>query len=128
MNFSKSARIALGLLVALQIAALSGCGGDQVTLTTVSGQVTKGGKPQKGLWVRFTPQPGRPSSGRTDANGHYELSYMHDKPGALSGKHTVSIVSGGDVVEGGGVSPETELQSEQVEVKSGDNTLNFELK
>jgi hypothetical protein len=119
----------LTFLIAIALSALSGCDSGGVALGTVSGKITKNGKPQPGVWVRFVPvQPGRQSSGRTDADGNYELKYTQEKKGALVGKHRISLGSGGEVGEGGNlIHPEVVLHSEEVEVHSGANTLNFEL-
>ena len=107
---------------------LAGCSSDEVQLGTVSGQVTKGGQPQANIWLEFKPEHGRPSTARTDAAGRYTLNYTGQKPGALVGRHKVRLGTGGEVNGYGDVKPETELHSEDVEVKSGSNTLNFELK
>jgi hypothetical protein len=110
------------------LASMAGCGSDEVQLGSVSGQVTKGGQPQANVWLEFKPEHGRPSTARTDANGRYTLSYTGQKPGALVGRHKVRLGTGGEVNGYGDVKPETELRSEDVEVKPGSNTLNFELK
>ena len=119
----------LTLFSAIVFLALSGCDSGGVALGTVSGKVTKSGKPQPGVWLKFVPvQPGRQSSGRTDANGNYELKYTQEKNGALVGKHRVSLGSGGEVGKGGNLlHPEVELHTEEVDVHSGANMLNFEL-
>lgn len=74
-----------------------GCGGqsgDQPSLGTVSGTVTMDGKPLSHADVVFMPTQGSPSSGQTDENGQYELSYVGDAKGALIAKHKVSITTG----------------------------------
>ena len=117
------------LVFAVALLALAGCDSGGVSLGTVSGKVSKNGKPLPGAWLRFAPvKAGRQSSARTDADGNYELKYTQEKKGALVGKHRVSLGSGGEVGEGGNlIHPEVELHSEEVEVHSGGNTLNFEL-
>ena len=107
---------------------MGGCGSDEVQLGTVSGQVTKGGQPQANIWLEFKPEHGRPSTARTDSGGHYSLNYIRQKQGALVGHHKVRLGTGGEVSLEGDVKPSTELHSEDVEVKPGANTLNFELK
>jgi len=110
------------------LASMSGCSSDEVQLGAVSGQVTKGGQPQANIWLEFKPEHGRPSTARTDADGRYRLTYIQQKQGALVGRHKVRIGTGGEVTLEGDVKPSTELHSEDVEVKPGSNTLNFELK
>ncbi|WP_437225119.1 carboxypeptidase-like regulatory domain-containing protein [Planctomicrobium sp. SH661] len=72
---------------------LSGCSGAQDTpgLVKVTGLVTMNGAPLPGAEVTFRPEKGRLSSGITDDSGRYSLVYMQGVPGALPGKHTVSI-------------------------------------
>src|SRR5262245_10705108 len=123
---SANRRIA-ATVISLGILTLAGCSSDEVQLGTVSGQVTKGGQPQANLWLGVKPEHGRPSMARTDAAGHYTLNYTGQKPGALVGRHKVRLGTGGEVNGYGDVKPETELHSEDVEVKFGSNTLNFEL-
>src|SRR5262245_10842119 len=117
-----------GTVLFVGILMLSGCSSDEVQLGTVSGQVTKGGQPQANIWLEFKPDHGRPSTARTDASGRYTLHYIGQKQGALVGRQKVRLGTGGEVNGYGDVKPETELHSEDVEVKSGSNTLNFELK
>jgi hypothetical protein len=57
----------------------------------VTGTVTRGGQPVDKLMVNFLPEDGRPSIGRTDADGHYSLQYDKDRAGALLGKHKVWV-------------------------------------
>ncbi|MGH7200536.1 MAG: hypothetical protein ACREJB_08020, partial [Planctomycetaceae bacterium] len=39
-------------------------------------------------------ETGRPSTGTTDEDGHYELGYSLDAEGAMIGKHVVRITTG----------------------------------
>jgi hypothetical protein len=119
----------LAMVIAMALLALAGCDSGGVALGTVSGKVIKNGKPQPDLWIKFVPlAPGRRSEGKTDADGNYELKYTLEKKGALVGRHRVSLGSGGGVGEGGNLlHPEVELHTEEVDVHSGANTLNFEL-
>lgn len=74
---------------------LVGCGnGDRPPLGTVTGMVTLSGEPLRNVEVTFTPDDGRPSYGKTNAEGRYELDYIHDIKGAKVGKHTIAIRSG----------------------------------
>lgn len=147
----KSKRICSALLVlSLFCLCQMGCGsrGDQPELGTVHGTVTLDGQPLVGVSVVFQPDNGRPSRGTTDAEGKYELIYIRQTKGAKVGPHRVEIAPSED----GGVE-ETEGDSEEgsaagskpagkpkvparynskselnVEVKSGANKLDFELK
>lgn len=147
----KSKSVSWSLLVlGLICLSLVGCGskGDQPELGTVNGTVTLDGQPLAGVAVVFQPDNGRPSRGMTDAQGKYELIYIRQTKGAKVGPHRVEIAPSED----GGVE-ETEGDSEggstagskpaakskiparynskselNVQVKSGDNKLNFELK
>lgn len=95
--------LAVGLLL-----AVGGCGssGGRPELGTVSGTVTMDGKPLAGVVVSFAPESGRTSSGVTDADGKYELTYAHGAKGAQVGKHSVHVSSQGG--ERGGGDPNAE--------------------
>src|SRR5262249_19326936 len=75
----------------------AGCAGSNVA--PVSGTVTLNGKPLAHATVVFQPEsagknPGPGSSGTTDEKGRYTLRVMTTKaPGALVGKHKVSITA-----------------------------------
>lgn len=72
---------------------LFGCGGDGPELGSVSGQVTMDGKPLPNVLVTFVPDGGGGvSTGKTDANGKYELGF-YERAGALIGKHKVSVTT-----------------------------------
>ena len=70
-----------------------GCGGgaDIPDVGFVEGTVTLDGKPLAGAVLVFQPEHARPSYGRTDAEGHYELFYTDEAKGATIGKHSVKI-------------------------------------
>ena len=73
--------------------ACVGCGPSGPPLGTVSGTVTMDGKPLENALVTFTPvEPGRGSTGVTDASGKYELAFIDGK-GATVGSHKVSVTS-----------------------------------
>lgn len=120
----------------LAAAFFSGCGGsDGPELATVSGVVKLDGAPLKEAYVTFVPETGRPSYGGTDENGHYELVYTPDKPGALPGTHTVRVSTqrGGDPESGTKAQPErvpkkfnTQSQLKKT-VEVGFNTIDVEL-
>jgi len=121
------------LAVAIILVACAGCGGESVDLGSVSGQVLQGGQPLGNAWVEFFPEfDGRPSAGRTDGSGNFELSYAGHKQGARIGKHTVKIGTGGYLdpsdPEGRRDVPRVLLfEQAGTEVKSGKNTFQFEV-
>jgi len=68
--------------------ALLGCGEGGPELASVSGKVTKGGKPLAGVNVTFAPKAAGPSSGaRTDSEGKFVLICQSGKAGAVIGEH-----------------------------------------
>jgi hypothetical protein len=75
--------------------ASAGCTESGPSLGTVSGQVTMDGKPLPNVAVTFVPaaaEGGSSATGKTDANGNYEL-YTFDRKGAPIGKHKVSVTT-----------------------------------
>ena len=122
--------------------AVCGCGGvdDQPETGEVTGKVTLDGQPLADATVMFKPEQGRPSSGRTGADGTYVLQYNADTPGAKVGPHKVYISTyvepriNDDTkkVEDPGVKEKVPRKYNQettltADVKSGDNDLPFEL-
>jgi hypothetical protein len=73
------------------VVLLSGCG-DAPDLVQVQGRVTRAGKPVPGVILRFQPEEGRPSMGKSDAEGKFKLSYSKQYEGARVGKHRVFVV------------------------------------
>lgn len=129
----------LGLLAL----ALAGCTGAN-NIAPVSGRVTLNGKPLQDASVSFQPlnknvteRPAASGSfGRTDADGKFALRLIEpDQPGALVGKHKVTI-STATAAGGDGAAPKGELVpkawrdgSRQFEVPAGGTTAaDFELK
>lgn len=84
--------------------AIAGCGGKGYATAPVSGTVTVDGKATPGIAVSFQPitsdknkEPGPGSAGLTDATGRYKLEIIAPtgkKPGAVVGKHRVTLVTG----------------------------------
>lgn len=74
----------------LLLVVLAGCGGGP-NIVKVTGQLTYKGKPVPNVDVDFVPEKGRPSWGRTDEQGRFELEYDRHQKGALVGKHKVSV-------------------------------------
>jgi hypothetical protein len=72
---------------------LCGCGGAG-GVVKVTGTLTYKGKPMSNVALDFTPEQGRPSSGVTDAQGHFKLTYDQKTEGVVVGKHKVSVRPG----------------------------------
>ncbi|QDT78866.1 hypothetical protein CA11_22050 [Gimesia maris] len=127
--------------------SLAGCGGgvdDQPELGQVKGTVTMDGSPLAGVSVTFSPDSGRPATGKTDVAGNYELIYIRNTPGCKLGHNTVMISNSGeeDEMEMEGddaVMPTTTEENEipakynskttlEADVQPGENTFNFDLK
>ncbi|MFO7907481.1 MAG: hypothetical protein R6U98_32840 [Pirellulaceae bacterium] len=75
---------------------LAGCGASSVETVPVSGTVTVDGEPAESIMVNFQPAEGTTgpgSVGVTSADGTYSLETVgsDSKPGAVVGKHTVSL-------------------------------------
>lgn len=121
-------------LLAVFALTVAGCGGGGPKLATVTGKVTLDGQPAQRLLVAFEPAEGRPSQGKTDTQGMYELFYTFDKKGAAVGKHTVRIVGASEDEEGNEIEnpvripPKYNEQSElTADVESGSNEIDFDL-
>jgi hypothetical protein len=119
---------------------LAGCRDSGPELGEVSGIVTLDGEPLPKARIRFEPvgPDGSPSYAKTDEDGHYELMFGVDKPGAMVGEHLVRITTarqepadrlGREMITHPELLPsryntESELKRE---VKSGSQTIDFEL-
>lgn len=109
----------------------TGCGskGDRPELGAVKGKVTIDGKPLGGAIVVFMPDSGRPATGMTDAEGNYELEYLHGAKGTKVGPNTIGFA----VPTGGSTSAPIPQKYQnrsdiKVDVKPGSNTFDFDLK
>ncbi len=74
--------------------AFAGCGGEPAgpTLAPVSGTVKIKGQPAAGVDVNFHGDKApRAATGRTDANGNYQLTMFKANDGAIPGKNMVTI-------------------------------------
>ncbi|MEQ1827503.1 MAG: carboxypeptidase regulatory-like domain-containing protein [Pirellula sp.] len=110
---------------------LGGCGGAS-DVGTVSGIVTLDGSPLEGASITFLPEKGRPSSGGTDKNGHYKLSYSNDQSGAILGDCQVTITTAFEGQDGKQMAEKVPKKYRapgalQAIVKPGSNKLNFDL-
>ncbi|HVT29982.1 MAG TPA: DUF2092 domain-containing protein [Lacipirellulaceae bacterium] len=103
---------------------------DQAQLAPVSGRVTLDGKPLANADIIFQPVGNqRPSVGRTDEKGHYDLTYKRGVRGALPGLHTVKVQVSDEVVKSPPSIPTRFNTQSQLhaEVKPGTNVFNFDL-
>jgi hypothetical protein len=75
----------------LLLLTLAGCGGDAPSIVEVNGTLTYKGQPVPNASLRFMPAEGRMSVGDTDEQGHFKLTYDAKHPGAVVGKHKVSV-------------------------------------
>jgi hypothetical protein len=127
---------ASSLLVWLMICPFGvGCGRNDIPeLGQVEGRVSARGKPLPGVMVQFIPESGgRPGSGVTNEEGHFELTYTADYAGTKVGPNRVEITT----IWPDGEPPPGEqekipvkynAQSElKEEVKPGDNFFDFNL-
>jgi len=124
-RISSVARLALILGA---VGWLTGCWPGGVPLGSVSGHVTKNGKPEAGITVKFEPESGgRQSLGLSDASGYYELIFTGRK-GALVGKHRVTVETAEKINDGlVVVAPAKVYLSTEREVQSGSNTFDFDI-
>jgi hypothetical protein len=97
----------------------------------VTGKLTYNGQPVRYAAVDFRPldESGRPSLGWTDEEGEYVAQYTLRQPGALIGRHKVSVrvyPAEGEkpipVPEKFGTNPQVEI-----EVKPGSNRFDIDL-
>jgi hypothetical protein len=109
---------------------MAGCGRSGPQMAPVHGRITLDGQPLAGADVRFQPVgPERPSTGRTDSEGRYELMFKRGQPGAVVGQHTVRIWVSPEVVPHPPIiAARFDSKSElRREVKSGDNEFDFDV-
>jgi hypothetical protein len=81
------------ILLAVALAAASGCGDGRLKRARVTGVVIYHSKPVEGAGVTFYPHDGAIASGVTDANGRFTLTTFARKgnDGALLGEHVVTV-------------------------------------
>ncbi len=132
------------LALLLMISSLGGCGGsdapDKPKSGLVIGKITLDGAPLPNAQVSFSPESKVTSSGTTNSDGAYELTFGANR-GAVVGEHVVRIVTKipgvrqhdaqGQVVAD--TSPDRVPAKYNAEstltatVKAGENTFNFDL-
>jgi len=110
---------------------VAGCSQSGPGLAPVKGRVTLDGQPIENTMVAFYPNDSKaPSTGYTDKDGNYELAYKQGKLGGMIGENTVKISTSSELVKGANRFHEN-YNSKSVlkrEIKSGSNTIDFELK
>lgn len=137
------------MMLTLNVIGCSRGPGDQPELGHVTGIVTFEDQPLAGASIVFQPEGGRPSKGKTNEDGRYELVYIRNVKGCKTGISTVRITmtdeeeedlseSGGD--DGAPASRPVKVEKEPIparynvhseltaEVRPGPNTINFDLK
>src|SRR5688572_16770792 len=108
------------VVIAVGVVIIAGCGRG-AEMAPVSGRVTMGGEPVRGVFVVFHPQPRegsieaptRAAMAQVDDDGRYSLSTNVEGDGAAVGKHKVSIVA----VQRGAQPPGNVPPNYMVEVK-----------
>jgi hypothetical protein len=117
-------------VVLILFVGLVGCGKSGPQIAPVHGRVTLDGRPLENADVEFKPNNSpRPSTGRTNADGRYELAYKRGQLGAVVGPNTVRITVSSELVKNPPkIAARFNAQSElQREVKSGDNEFDFDV-
>jgi hypothetical protein len=109
---------------------IAGCGKSGPQIAPVHGRITLDGQPLVGADVRFQPDGSeRPSVGRTDSEGRYELMFKRGQPGAVVGQHTVQISVSAEVVRNPPIIAKRFNKASELrrEVKSGGNEFDFDV-
>ncbi|REJ86492.1 MAG: carboxypeptidase regulatory-like domain-containing protein [Planctomycetota bacterium] len=119
------------LLFGLTTLFAAGCGGggeEAPELAPVTGVVTINGQPVEGLMLRFQPEAGRESQGKTDAEGRYELVHVSGEDGAELGRHVVRFEYDDPAEAPQEIPAEYNVESqESATVQEGENTFDFNL-
>ncbi len=68
-----------------------GCGDGRPPRMPVSGTVSYQGKLLEGARITFFPQGARPATGKTDAEGRFELTTFGLNDGAVEGNYRVTV-------------------------------------
>lgn len=88
-------RISLLLLTFISLTAVGCYSGSGPNLQEVSGNISKDGVPFVDANLEFYPESGgAPSYGKSDEQGNFKLYYSTGAPGAVPGKHSVTILGG----------------------------------
>ena len=139
---SQASFVVAAMAICVLAPSVVGCRRSGPEIGSVSGKVTLDGKPLPDAFVFFRhADGGRISEAFTDDSGKYTLNYSSDESGAMVGPNSVRISTfieavredSGAIVKGTNkkelvparYNKQTELSAE---VKSGRNTINFDLK
>jgi hypothetical protein len=117
-------------IVVAFLVVIAGCGRSGPQIAPVHGRITLEGQPLAGADIRFQPDgPERPSVGRTDSEGHYNLMFKRGQPGAIIGQHTVRIWVSPEVVSNPPIIAKRFDTASELhrDVKSGDNEFDFDV-
>ncbi len=68
-----------------------GCAQEGAKVVSISGKVTREGKPYPNVFLNFDPDKGRPSWAQADENGSFVAKYDQTKDGAVVAKHKIWI-------------------------------------
>ena len=82
------------ILAMLSFSTLASCGSSDSDLKPATGEVKYKGQPLAGATIRFVPAGttgGFGGSGKTDANGNYEITYVRGGKGLLPGEYRVTV-------------------------------------
>jgi hypothetical protein len=127
-----SAKCRAKLAISLLLAMVAGCGQSGPEVAPVSGRVTLDGQPLASADVSFQPDGAqRASSGRTNADGRYQLMFKRGQPGALVGAHTVRISVSRELVRNPPNIParyDTQSELRREVTADEENVFDFELK
>jgi len=120
MNF----RVFSGIYVAFVISVVAGCGGPAgPPVYKTTGTVTYKGQPVEGAVVAFhSSEAGRLATGKTDAQGRFELTTYQPGDGAPAGSHQVTVTK---IVTTGGGGGEMSMEQalEQTSTAASKNEL-----
>jgi hypothetical protein len=72
---------------------IAGCGDGRPTRVPVAGIVLINGEPLQSGNIKFVPKNGRPSAGKINEDGSFNLTCYDGNDGALLGKHRVQVSS-----------------------------------
>lgn len=131
-----------GLLAAVLILSLSGCGGPGYDIAPVEGRITCEGEPVAGGSITFRPIAvegakdgglSKPASGEVGEDGAFTMTTIDDGDGAAVGRHEVRftphMVGATSYEDKPEPSPYLGMVPEpnEIEIKPGKNELEFKL-